>query len=157
MGRLSAVARQEWTDIEAIACELHSSHSRTDLWRWELILSRLSAQLASRLAPLLWAPGWPQPTSLAPPPGAAAVDSWFDLMLVCHHIIGLGRAAFEGAMQEPARAIAAVSDGGIWPDALLAPGGKGAWCVVSAAEAEVRLPWTCPTVPPASVYAGWTH
>ena len=61
------------------------------LWESEMILSRLSIQLAAKLAPFLWAPGWPNPTAPHPPEGSPAVSSWFDMMLVCHHIILSGK------------------------------------------------------------------
>lgn len=145
----SPAQRSDWGSIEASARALRRQFGPKQLWRWELILSRLSAQLASRLAPVLWAPGWPRPTRLQPPSGSPAVDSWFDLLLVSHHIIAQGKACFDRAMDDPHGCVSAVRDGGIWPDALLEHGdgngpgvtdggGRGAWCVVSAAQQEIE-------------------
>ena len=156
----SAADRRDWAQLATCVASVRARFDRRALWRFEILLSRYSAQLATVLAPWLWAPGWPQPTALQPPPGAPAVESWFDLLLVCHHIIGLGRAAFDDALADPASMLRAASAGGIWPDALLRPdfsaaGGSatatgaacaatgaacaatGTWDVVRAAEEEV--------------------
>ena len=47
------------------------------------------------------------PSQQRPPPGSPAVESWFDLMLVCHFIIGQGYDAFYSALLDPAKTIAA--------------------------------------------------
>ena len=126
------------------------TYSRQEQWLMEIILARLSAQLAARLAPIIWcahthptclvpppsshtcllrgrAPGWPSPTQLTPPKGAPALASWWDMMLVCHHIIlTQGQDGHAKAMRDPAKCIAA-----IWPD------GAATWNVVEAVRTEL--------------------
>ena len=55
-----------------------------------------------------------------------AVGSFFDLLLLSHHIIGGGPEAFAAALADPAAAVRAV-----WPP------GVGRWCVVSEVEAQL--------------------
>ena len=115
------------------------------LARLEMVLSRMAMQLAARLQPLVW------PRAAKGKEGdGPAVGSFFDLMLLSHHIIGGGPEAFAAALADPAAAVRAV-----WPP------GVGRWCVVSEVEAQLaeedgRLGSATPTpsATPASDAAG---
>jgi hypothetical protein len=117
----------DWSRLSLCAEASRREHSHETLWRFELVLSRYTMQLAVRLAPLCWAPGFPTPTALAPPEGEPAVSSWFDLTLLCHHIISLGRDAVTAALHDPQGTLQRV-----WPT------GMGRWDVVSAVRKELE-------------------
>ena len=125
-GLFTREEQRDWRSITACAARLMKHVGADELRHFEIVLSRLSLQLAARLAPVLWAPGWPRPSAIHPPEGAPAVASWFDMQLVCHHVIMLGKDAFEEAMAYPDACIAK-----IWPD------GVATWGVVAAARAEI--------------------
>ena len=123
-------ARHEhpWSHVVTFVEGLRSAVDSEEVWyAFELILSRLTLQLARKLAPLLYAPGWPNPTATTPAEGSPAVGSWWDLMLCCHHIIMQGEAFYRSAMDEPE---AAVRD--IWPV------GVAKWNVVEAVDADLE-------------------
>ena len=118
----------DWRSLREAGRTLHTKDGES-IWESEMILSRLSIQLAAKLAPFLWAPGWPNPTAPHPPEGSPAVSSWFDMMLVCHHIILSGKTeeAFKQNLADPEACIRR-----IWPP------GVGTWNVVEAVKAELQ-------------------
>ena len=126
------VDRHDWSQISAHATATHQRFSSARLRIFEIILARLTLQLAAKLAPLLWAPGWPHHRAHQPLATEPSVGSWFQLMLVCHHVIGQGESAFRTAMADPQGVIKSHPNG-IWP-----ADGTLRWDVRAEVESTMR-------------------
>jgi hypothetical protein len=111
------LVRQHRNDLCAAATVARSGSKfpRGKLSTYEAILSRLSWTLAAQLQPLIFsvapksnAKANASPSSLdntAPVQGPAPAEqlgSYFDLSLLCHHIIMMGEACYLQALEQPA-------------------------------------------------------
>lgn len=106
-----------------------SEFPRSKLPTYEIILTRLSWNLAAQLQPLVFSitPKTTAPDAAtaaevgaADPAPAEQLGSFFDLSLLCHHVILGGEASYRRALEQPAETLHAVMP--------LVTSDTGAWC-----------------------------
>jgi len=113
----------------AVAARNGSEFPSNKLSTYEIILSRLSWNLTAQLQPLVFSIT-PKATpdaattagteAAAGPAPAEQLGSFFDMSLLCHHIILGGEASYHRALEQPAGTLHAVMP--------LVASGADAWC-----------------------------
>lgn len=100
--------RRDWRGMRAFVTELRAKYGRPLLYRFERIAGRYGAFLLARLEPLFNDQG------ISPVFGKVRasldVSTYYKLGLLTHHIVGTGRAAYDGVFASPHTASAHLPD-----------------------------------------------
>lgn len=95
----SAAYRRDWTGLRGIVTSLRRRHGEATLYRLERIAARYTAFLFERLEPLFLDGGMKH--LLGNGPATLDVQTSFHVRLLCQHIVGEGRAAYDAVMRDP--------------------------------------------------------